>query len=84
LPPPDRASQEALQLAERVHRRLVAWRWMALRFPHTYRDVEAAMAETARLNEWIEAVLSAQPTGRMLGAAGRNGSANQARRRKRR
>jgi ATP-dependent RNA helicase SUPV3L1/SUV3 len=79
LPPPDRASQEALQLAERVHRRLVAWRWMALRFPDTYRDVEAAMAETERLNQWIEAVLSAQPTGRMLAAAGRNGSANQVR-----
>jgi ATP-dependent RNA helicase SUPV3L1/SUV3 len=52
---------------------------MALRFPDTYRDVEAAMAETERLNQWIEAVLSAQPTGRMLAAAGRNGSANQVR-----
>jgi ATP-dependent RNA helicase SUPV3L1/SUV3 len=67
LPPPDRASQEALQLAERVHRRLVAWRWMAMRFPETYRDMDGAMAESRRLNEWIEAVLSARPTGRMLG-----------------
>jgi ATP-dependent RNA helicase SUPV3L1/SUV3 len=84
LPPPDRASQEALQLAERVHRRLVAWRWMALRFPDTYRDLEAAMAETQRLNEWIEAVLSAQPSGRMLNAAGRADPGHRARWKKRR
>lgn len=70
LPPPDRASQEALQLAERVHRRLVAWRWMALRFPQIYRDIEAALAESRRLNEWIEAVLATRPSGRILGAAG--------------
>ncbi|SHK45788.1 ATP-dependent RNA helicase SUPV3L1/SUV3 [Roseomonas rosea] len=64
LPAPDRAGQDALQLAERVHRRLVAWRWMALRFPDTYRDIEGALAESRRLNEWIEAVLSALPSGR--------------------
>jgi ATP-dependent RNA helicase SUPV3L1/SUV3 len=69
LPPPDRASQDALQLAERVHRRLVAWRWMAMRFPEVYRDTDGAMAESRRLNEWIEAVLSARPTGRTLGVA---------------
>lgn len=69
LPAPEQASQDALQLAERLHRRLVAWRWMAMRFPDIYRDLEGAMAETRRLNEWIEAVLSARPTGRMLGAA---------------
>jgi ATP-dependent RNA helicase SUPV3L1/SUV3 len=69
LPPPDRASQDALQLAERVHRRLVAWRWMAMRFPEVYRDMDGAMAESRRLNEWIEAVLSARPTGRILGVA---------------
>ena len=68
LPPPDRAGQEALQLAERVHRRLVAWRWMALRFPGTYRDIEGALAESGRLNEWIEAVLAARPSGRVFGA----------------
>lgn len=61
LPPPDRAGQSSLQLAERVHRRLVAWRWMAQRFPDAYRDLEEAMAESARLNEWIEAILAAQP-----------------------
>jgi ATP-dependent RNA helicase SUPV3L1/SUV3 len=68
LPPPDRAGQDALQLAERVHRRLVAWRWMALRFPEVYRDTEGALAESGRLNEWIEAVLAARPSGRVFGA----------------
>ncbi|WP_245216095.1 helicase-related protein [Pararoseomonas baculiformis] len=70
LPPPDRAGQDTLQLAERVHRRLVAWRWMALRFPETYRDLETALAESRRLNEWIEAVLSALPSGRSRSVAG--------------
>jgi ATP-dependent RNA helicase SUPV3L1/SUV3 len=70
LPPPDRADQTALQLAERVHRRLVAWRWMALRYPGAYRDLEEAMAESRRLNEWIEAVLSASPTGRARAVSG--------------
>jgi ATP-dependent RNA helicase SUPV3L1/SUV3 len=70
LPAPDRAGQDALQLAERVHRRLVAWRWMALRFPNTYRDIEGALAESRYLNEWIEAVLAAQPSGRTRSVAG--------------
>jgi ATP-dependent RNA helicase SUPV3L1/SUV3 len=70
LPPPDRAGQDALQLAERVHRRLVAWRWMAMRFPQTYRDLDGALAESRRLNEWIEAVLSAQPSDRVRAVAG--------------
>ncbi|WP_426954082.1 helicase-related protein [Muricoccus radiodurans] len=70
LPPPDRAGQDTLQLAERVHRRLVAWRWMALRFPDTYRDIEGALAESRRLNEWIEAVLATSPTGRARTVAG--------------
>ncbi|MFC7739039.1 helicase-related protein [Roseomonas sp. GCM10028921] len=70
LPPPDRAEQMALQLAERVHRRLVAWRWMALRFPDTYRDTDGALAESRRLNEWIEAVLAASPSGRIRAVSG--------------
>ncbi|MFH5923546.1 helicase-related protein [Roseomonas xinghualingensis] len=70
LPAPDRAGQDALQLAERVHRRLVAWRWMAMRFPGTYRDIEGALAESRRLNEWIEAVLAAQPSGRARAVSG--------------
>ncbi|WP_328805817.1 helicase-related protein [Sabulicella rubraurantiaca] len=69
LPPPDRASQDALQSAERLHRRLVAWRWLAMRFPETYRDLEAALAESHRLNDWIEAVLAARPSERTLGVA---------------
>jgi ATP-dependent RNA helicase SUPV3L1/SUV3 len=70
LPPAERAGQDALQLAERVHRRLVAWRWMALRFPEVYRELEGALAESRRLNEWIEAVLAARPSGgRVFGAA---------------
>ena len=69
LPSPSRASQEALQLAERVHRRLVAWRWMALRFPEVYRDIDGALAESGRLNEWIEAVLATRPSGRVLALA---------------
>jgi ATP-dependent RNA helicase SUPV3L1/SUV3 len=74
LPPPDRASQDALQAAERVHRRLVAWRWMALRYPDAYRDMDGAMAESRRLNEWIEAVLASRPSGRMLATADRAGA----------
>ncbi len=62
LPPPERAGQEALQLAEKVHRRLVAWRWMAQRFPEAFRDLEEALEESRRLNGWIEAVLAARPT----------------------
>ena len=80
LPPPSRASQEALQLAERVHRRLVAWRWMALRFPEVFRDIDGALAESGRLNEWIEAVLVMRPSGRVLalvdGVAGEAGGAS--------
>jgi ATP-dependent RNA helicase SUPV3L1/SUV3 len=64
LPPPDRAGQDVLQVAEKVHRRLVSWRWMAMRFPEVYRDMEAAMAESARLNAWIEAVLAHRPAQR--------------------
>ena len=74
LPPPDRAGQDALQLAERVHRRLVAWRWMALRFPEVYRDVEHALDESRRLNAWIEAVLAARPSGRARGDAAAGGT----------
>jgi ATP-dependent RNA helicase SUPV3L1/SUV3 len=43
---------------------------MALRFPDVYRDVESALAESRRLNEWIEAVLSASPSGRMRAVSG--------------
>jgi ATP-dependent RNA helicase SUPV3L1/SUV3 len=64
LPAPDRAGQEDLEKAEKVHRRLVAWRWMAQRFPAAYAEAEAAEGETARLNRWIEDVLRTQRRGR--------------------
>jgi ATP-dependent RNA helicase SUPV3L1/SUV3 len=64
LPAPDRAGQEDLEKAEKVHRRLVAWRWMAQRFPQAYAEAEAAEGETARLNRWIEDVLRTQRRGR--------------------
>ncbi len=60
LPPPDRASREELEQAERRHKRLVAWRWLALRFPDAYPELEQAVAATARLDGWIEAVLRGQ------------------------
>jgi hypothetical protein len=48
--------------------------------------VEGALAESRRLNEWIEAVLAARPSGRMLAAAGDAGGfgAGEAKARKRR
>jgi hypothetical protein len=42
------------------HKRLVAWRWLALRFPDNYPDREEAEDTTMRLNEWIENVLRQQ------------------------
>jgi ATP-dependent RNA helicase SUPV3L1/SUV3 len=42
---------------------------MALRFPEVYRDIDGALAESRRLNEWIEAVLAARPSGRVLALA---------------
>ncbi len=60
LPSPDRASREELERAEKIHRRLVAWRWLALRFPAAYPDKVGAEAEAQRLNDWVEAVLRQQ------------------------
>ncbi|ONG49977.1 RNA helicase [Pseudoroseomonas deserti] len=60
LPPPDRASGEELQRCEKVHKRLVAWRWLALRFPQAYPDLVEAETETDRLDSWIEDVLRQQ------------------------
>ena len=60
LPPPERASRDELERAEKWHKRLVAWRWLALRFADAYPAREEAEALTARLNSWIEAVLSQQ------------------------
>ncbi|BCK76471.1 RNA helicase [Acetobacter aceti NRIC 0242] len=60
LPAPDRAGREELERAEKRHKRLVAWRWLALRFPETYPDLESAEDTTRKLNEWIESVLRQQ------------------------
>jgi len=70
LPAPDRASQDALQMAERAHRRLVAWRWMAMRYPGIYCDLDGALAESHRINDWIEAVLAARPSDRVRAVSG--------------
>ncbi|WP_237182910.1 helicase-related protein [Roseomonas marmotae] len=64
LPPPEQASGEELQRGEKVHKRLVAWRWLALRFPMAYPESDRAEAETARLDRWIEDVLRQQRRGR--------------------
>ena len=64
LLPPERASREELERAEKRHKRLVAWRWLALRFPDLYPALEEAEAATLRLNGWIEEVLRQQRRGR--------------------
>ncbi|WP_237180970.1 helicase-related protein [Roseomonas haemaphysalidis] len=64
LPDPMQASGEELQRGEKVHKRLVAWRWLSLRFPAAYPDMERAEAETMRLDHWIEDVLRQQRRGR--------------------
>lgn len=68
LPAPERASGEELQRAEKVHKRLVAWRWLSLRFEGAYPDRAEAEAETARLDAWIEDVLKQQRRGRVENA----------------
>ena len=50
-------SREDLERAEKAQKRLVAWRWLSLRFPGAYPDRAAADAETERLDRWIEDVL---------------------------
>ena len=74
LPPPERASREELEQAERRHKRLVAWRWLSLRFPDAYPDLEQAEATTLGLNGWIEAVLRQQRGRRDAPAHGYQGA----------
>ena len=64
LPAPERADQSALERAEKVAKRLVAWRWLAQHFPSAYADAEAAGAERKRLDQFIETVLRQQAIGR--------------------
>lgn len=61
---PSQASRQELERAEKRHKRLVAWRWMAQRFPETYAAIDDAEANTATLNDWIEAVLRQHSRGR--------------------
>ncbi|CAI9120876.1 helicase-related protein [Brytella acorum] len=60
LPQPVHADREELERAEKRHKRLVAWRWLSLRFPEAYPDREMAETNTVILNDWIEAVLRQQ------------------------
>ncbi|MBE9604100.1 RNA helicase [Acetobacteraceae bacterium H6797] len=66
LPAPDRASGEELQRAEKIHKRLVAWRWLSLRFESAYPYREEAEQETAVLDDWIEQVLRVQRRNRTV------------------
>lgn len=60
LPNPSQASRQELERAEKRHKRLVAWRWLSLRFPDIYPDLESAEKTTRELNDWIESVLRQQ------------------------
>lgn len=66
LPTPEQASRDELERAEKTHKRLVAWRWLSLRFPEAYPDRASAEAETQRLDRWIEDVLRQQRRSRLV------------------
>ncbi len=66
LPAPERADRAELERAEKTHKRLVAWRWLSLRFPEAYPDHAEALAETHRLDRWIEDVLRQQRRARLV------------------
>ena len=66
LPAPERAAREELERAEKVHKRLVAWRWLALRFERAYPERAEAEAETTRLDRWIEDVLRQQRRSKLV------------------
>ncbi|QCE33834.1 RNA helicase [Acetobacteraceae bacterium] len=60
LPNPLETSREELEHAEKRHKRLVSWRWLAMRFPEIYADIEQAEKNAKNLNNWIEQVLRTQ------------------------
>ncbi len=60
LTPPAKAGREELERAEKRHKRLVAWRWLSIRFPEFYRETDRAAEHTEALNDWIESVLRQQ------------------------
>ena len=72
IPPPgegrlcsvERAGSKDLEQAEKRYKRLLAWRWLALRFPEFYQDHAEAEETTRLLNEWIEKVLCYQSRSR--------------------
>ncbi|WP_236037649.1 helicase-related protein [Belnapia arida] len=66
LPAPERAAREELERAEKVHKRLVAWRWLSLRFELAYPARAEAEAETIRLDRWIEDVLRQQRRSKLV------------------
>jgi ATP-dependent RNA helicase SUPV3L1/SUV3 len=66
LSAPERASRDELERAEKTHKRLVAWRWLALRFPQGYVARDEANTETERLDRWIEDVLRQQRRAKLV------------------
>ena len=60
LPAAATAGREELERAEKRHRRLVTWRWLAMRFPENYPELIVAERNAAILDEWIEQVLRTQ------------------------
>lgn len=64
LSDPAAPSPDDLERAEKGYRRLVAWRWLHLRFPDAYADIRKAEAESNRLNAWIETCLATRPARR--------------------
>jgi ATP-dependent RNA helicase SUPV3L1/SUV3 len=64
LVPPPQAGREDLERAEKRHKRLVAWRWLSLRFPEAYPDHDEAEIATGVLDDWIENVLRQQSRAR--------------------
>src|SRR4051794_10467204 len=64
LPAPERADQTALERAEKVAKRLVAWRWLSQHYPAAYADIGGARQERERLDDFIETVLRQQAIGR--------------------
>lgn len=71
LPAPANAGNSELERAEKRHKRLVSWRWLAMRFPEYYPDLQGAEQNAARLNDWIESVLRTKS--RMKESARRSG-----------
>lgn len=57
LPKAIHASRSNLEKAEKRYKVLLAWRWLALRFPEIYVEQTEAIKTVHYLNGWIEKVL---------------------------